>query len=107
MPYDRFKVRVGGSGMATNQFSWDRQKAYPVILGAGLTGLAISRALSAAGIMHVLVGDRPTEAPRLGESLNAEGSLEIARQFPDLARFLFDKQRLALFFGGHALSFDS
>jgi flavin-dependent dehydrogenase len=55
----------------------------------------------------VLVGDQPTEAPRPGESLNAEGSLEIARQFPDLAQFFADKQRLTLFFGGHALSFDS
>lgn len=93
--------------MLLNQSSSDRQTAHPVILGAGLTGMAISRALSAAGITHVLVGDRPTETPRLGESLNAEGSLEIARQFPELARFFFHKQQQALFFDGHALSFDS
>jgi flavin-dependent dehydrogenase len=79
----------------------------PVILGTGLTGVAISRALAAAGITHVLVGQRPTDAPRLGESLNAEGSLEIARQFPDRARFFFDKHRLALFFDGRAVAFDS
>ncbi|MBX3308722.1 MAG: hypothetical protein KF751_21965, partial [Nitrospira sp.] len=90
-----------------NQTFYDREGVYPVILGAGLTGLAISRALSAAEMTHVLVGDRPTETPRLGESLNADGSLEIMRQFPDLARFCFDKHRVALFFGGHALSFDS
>jgi flavin-dependent dehydrogenase len=79
----------------------------PVVLGTGLTGVAISRALAAAGITHVLVGQRPTDAPRLGESLNAEGSLEIARQFPDQARFFFAKHRLALFFNGHAVAFDS
>jgi hypothetical protein len=94
-------------GRRMDQDLYDRQNAYPIILGAGLTGLAISRALSVAEIPHVLVGDGPTEMPRLGESLNAEGSLEIMRQFPDLARFFFDKRRLALFFGGHALSFDS
>ncbi len=55
----------------------------------------------------MLVGEHPTESPRLGESLNAEGSLEMARQFPDLSRFFFPKQRLALFFGEHALTFDS
>jgi flavin-dependent dehydrogenase len=93
--------------MLLNQSSSDRQTARPVILGAGLTGMAISRTLSAAGITHVLVGDQPTETPRLGESLNAEGSLEIARQFPEYTRFFFDKQQLALFFDGHALSFDS
>jgi flavin-dependent dehydrogenase len=85
----------------------DRQIAHPVILGAGLTGLAISRSLSAAGVTHVLVGNRPTDSPRLGESLNAEGSLEIARLFPRLSRFFFRKRQQALFFGGHALSFDS
>jgi flavin-dependent dehydrogenase len=83
------------------------QAAHPVILGAGLTGMAISRALSAAGITHLLVGERPTDTPRLGESLNAEGSLEMARQFPGLAHFCSRKRQQALFFGGHALSFDN
>src|SRR5262245_9482752 len=84
----------------------DRQAARPVILGAGLTGLAVSRALSSAGVAHALVGDRPTETPRLGESLNAEGSLEAARQFPGLARFFSRKRQQTLFFGGNALAFD-
>jgi flavin-dependent dehydrogenase len=78
----------------------------PVVLGAGLAGLAISRALAAAGIPHVLVGGRPPDTPRLGESLNAEGSVEIARQFPDLRRFLFEKRRQAVFFGEHTVTVD-
>ena len=93
--------------MQLDRTSLDRWAARPVILGAGLSGMAISRALSAAGVTHVLVGDRPTDAPRLGELLNAEGSLEITRQFPELARFFFQKHLVALFFGAHALSFDT
>jgi flavin-dependent dehydrogenase len=93
--------------MLLKQALLDRRTAYPVILGAGLSGLAVSRALSAAGTTHVLVGDRPSLTPRLGESLNAEGSLEILRGFPEFSRFFHRKQRLALFFGGHALSYDS
>jgi flavin-dependent dehydrogenase len=85
----------------------DGEVPRPIILGAGISGLAVSRTLSTAGIEHVLVGDPPGETPRLGESLNAEGSLEIARQFHALARYFFDKQRVALFFGEHALAFES
>ena len=57
----------------------------PVIVGTGLTGCAISRALSRAGIDHLLVGPPPDpEGPRLGESLNLEGSLDILDYFPEL-----------------------
>ena len=69
----------------------DQQAAYPVILDTGLTGMAISRALAAAGMKHALVGNRPTDAPRLGESLNAEGSLEIARQLLSAAFLAADE----------------
>jgi flavin-dependent dehydrogenase len=89
-----------------NESVVDRQIPLPVILGTGLTGVAISRSLSAQGIGHVLLGGRPTDMPRLGESLNPEGSLEIVRQFPGESRFFFRKRRQALFFGAHALSFD-
>ena len=92
--------------MSPNSSIAEPSAPQPVILGAGFTGIAISHSLSAAGIPHVLVGDRPNETPRLGESLNAEGSLAIARQFPDYTRFFFPKRQQALFFGGHAVSFD-
>lgn len=80
--------------------------AIPVILGAGTAGLGVSRALSQAGVSHVLVGDRPGDAPRLGESLNAEGSFEIARQFPELSQYFFEKRQVAVFYGDQALAFD-
>ncbi|HEX3864893.1 MAG TPA: hypothetical protein VHY35_24670 [Stellaceae bacterium] len=78
-----------------------------MVLGAGLSGLAISRALSAQGIGHVLVGTAPSDKPRLGESLNPDGSLEIVRQFPDQTRFFFDKRRVAVFFDGRTVDFDT
>jgi flavin-dependent dehydrogenase len=93
--------------MLQSQPSSDWQTPRPVILGTGLTGLAISRALSAAEITHVLVGRGPSATPRLGESLNGEGSLEIVRQFPDESSFFFKKNQLALFFGGNALLFNT
>jgi flavin-dependent dehydrogenase len=93
--------------MGRNQSVLDRQSAFPVILGTGLTGVAISRSLSAAGIRHVLIGAPPGDKPRLGESMNTEGSLEIARQFSDFQQFFFPKQRQALFFGGNTIAFDS
>jgi flavin-dependent dehydrogenase len=93
--------------MQLDRSQFAQTNVYPVILGAGLTGIAISRALSTAGITHVLVGGEPGDTPRLGESLNAEGSLEIARQFPDLTRFFLPKRRQAIFFGGHTIRFDS
>ena len=91
--------------MQRDQSSSVRQ-GQPVILGTGLTGLAISRALSSAGIAHVLAGDRPAETARLGESLDLEGSVEVARQFPDFSQFFRDKRRQALFYGEHAVSSD-
>ena len=87
--------------------AFDSAVALPVILGGGVTGMAISRALSGTGITHVLVCEPPGDTPRLGESLNPEGSLEAARQFPEFSRFFFDKRQVALFYGEHALSFDA
>lgn len=64
----------------------------PVIVGTGLTGCAISRSLSRAGIRHLLVGPRPLdEGARLGESLNLEGSLDIVDYFPEMKELYFAK----------------
>lgn len=58
----------------------------PVIVGTGLTGCAISRSLARAGVDHLLVGPAPgPRRPRLGESLNLEGSLDILAYFPEFA----------------------
>jgi flavin-dependent dehydrogenase len=78
----------------------------PIILGAGLTGVAISRALSKAGIRHLLIGEPPGGEPRLGESLNAEGSIEILELFREHREYFHPKNRLAVFYGPNALAFD-
>ncbi len=87
--------------------SREDDRPLPVIVGGGVTGLAISRALSQAGIAHRLVCEAPGDTPRLGESLNPEGSLEAMRQFPDLTRCFVDKRQVALFYGPQTLSFDA
>lgn len=64
----------------------------PVIVGSGLTGMSISAMLSRAGVDHVLVGGPPGTLPRLGESLNLEGTLLLREMFPELSRFFFPKK---------------
>lgn len=64
----------------------------PVVVGTGLTGCALSRSLSRAGIPHLLVGPAPAgEGPRIGESLNLEGSLDLVDYFPELSSYYLAK----------------
>lgn len=76
----------------------------PVIIGAGLTGMAISRILSEAGIRHSLIGQRPSALPCLGESMNLEGTLGFQEGFPELARFFSPKKFAVAYLGDHAFS---
>jgi hypothetical protein len=73
----------------------------PVVIGSGLTGLSISHRLSRASIDHVLIGRRPDMSPRLGESLNLEGTLLAWEMFPQLSRFFFPKARVLGYLGAH------
>lgn len=64
----------------------------PVIVGTGLTGCAISRSLARAGVPHLLIGPAPAgEGPRIGESLNLEGSLDLVDYFPELSSYYLAK----------------
>lgn len=57
----------------------------PVIIGAGITGMAISARLSQAKIHHVLVGTPPPNTPpKLGESMELLSSVILDEMFPDL-----------------------
>ncbi len=78
----------------------------PVIIGCGLTGMAISRALSRKRIDHVLVGDPPGPGMRLGESLNLEGTLDLEAFFPELSDYFHPKAAVVAHVGGEALSCD-
>ncbi len=69
----------------------------PIIVGTGLSGAAISRALSATGRAHFLIGPPPTNAPTLGESISVEGSIELAGSFPDLGRFCHPKKAAVVY----------
>ena len=82
------------------------RKGLPVIIGSGLTGLSISHQLSRASIDHLLIGRRPERTPRLGESLNLEGTLLLWETFPELSRFFFPKRDALGFFGDYEVVCD-
>ena len=78
----------------------------PVVIGSGLTGLSISHCLSRASIDHVLIGRAPETSPRLGESLNLEGTLLLWEMFPQLSRFFFPKREVLGFLGDYEVTCD-
>ena len=78
----------------------------PVVIGSGLTGMSISHCLSRAGIDHLLLGRRPDGAPRLGESMNLEGSLLLLETFPELSRFYFSKKQVLGYCGDYEVVCD-
>jgi flavin-dependent dehydrogenase len=78
----------------------------PVVIGAGLTGLSISRSLSSASIDHIVIGRRPDTSPRLGESMNLEGTLLLWEMFPELSRFFYPKSQVLGYLAGHEVVCD-
>jgi flavin-dependent dehydrogenase len=76
----------------------------PVIVGSGLTGMSISRTLSRARIPHVLVGGPPGDTPRLGESLNMEGTFGLLELFPELSRYFYPKRVVTGYLADHELT---
>jgi flavin-dependent dehydrogenase len=86
--------------------SVDEQVQLPVVIGSGLTGLSISHYLSRASIDHLVIGRRPDDTPRLGESLNLEGTLLLREAFPQLSRFFFPKRDALGFFGDYEVLCD-
>ena len=90
--------------------NWATQREHdarlPVVIGSGLTGLSISHSLSRASIDHVLVGHRPATSPRLGESMNLEGTLLLWEMFPELARFFFPKREVLGYLGDYEVTCD-
>lgn len=73
----------------------------PVVIGSGLTGLSISHSLSRASIDHVLIGRRPEMSPRLGESMNLDGTLLLWEMFPQLSRYFYPKRDAIGYFGDY------
>ena len=86
--------------------SMDDHARVPIIIGSGLTGLSISHCLSQAGVDHVLIGRRPDASPRLGESMNLEGTLLLRETFPQLERFFFPKKQVLGYCGDYEVVCD-
>jgi flavin-dependent dehydrogenase len=74
----------------------------PVIIGGGLSGVAISHYLSRAGVAHVLFGARPTSRPRLGESIDPAGSVALLEFFPEYSKYYHLKRYVSVYSGGYA-----
>jgi len=71
-----------------------------IIIGAGITGMAISAQLSQAKIHHVVVGTPPpNQAPKLGESMEMLSSVILDEMFPDLHEHFVAKR--GIFFYTH------
>ena len=84
----------------------DAASEKPVVIGSGLTGLSISHYLSRASIDHVVIGRRPDMTPRLGESLNLDGTLLLWESFPQLSRFFYPKRDAIGYFGDYEVVCD-
>jgi len=84
----------------------DPDAQLPVVIGSGLTGLSISHYLSRASIDHVVIGRRPDMSPRLGESLNLEGTLLLWEAFPQFSRYFFPKRDALGLFGDYEVLCD-
>ena len=82
------------------------KQSLPVIIGTGLSGTAISRALSTAGRPHVLIGPRPRAVPTLGESISVEGSIELAGALPSLRKFYHPKKAAVVYLPDTVVAFD-
>lgn len=72
----------------------------PVIMGGGIGGMLISRALIRKGIQHVLVGSSQLgDTPKLGESMTEACTIEFTQDFKGYEPYLFRKAFTPFFMG--------
>lgn len=64
--------------------------------------MAISDWLTRAGIEHILIGAEPNNLPRLGESIDPAGTLELLRYYPEYKDFYYRKRWISVFLGDYA-----
>lgn len=75
-----------------------KEKKLPVIIGAGITGMCISRELSRAKIKHVMIGDLMIDdKPKLGESMNESASIDFLQDYADFSECYFDKNEICFY----------
>lgn len=72
----------------------------PVIIGGGVGGMLISRALSLKNVPHVLIGSAQlSDSPKLGESMTEACTIEFTQEFPGYEKYLFPKEFTPFFMG--------
>ncbi len=77
-----------------------------VIIGSSVAGMAISKSLSAKSIKHIMIGPPPNNLPKLGESMNPEGSTELVNLFEDYKDCYHDKPRTTIAVGKYQVECD-
>jgi len=77
-----------------------------VVIGSGLSGLLVSRALAAAKVDHLLLGGPPDSAPRLGESLSLEASVFAFDFLEEFMQYFLSKKLVVGFLGEQVFSCD-
>ncbi len=89
------KVPQGAMAKPINGFD---NKPMPVIIGSGITGMFISRALSEQQIEHIMIGEPVTnDVPRLGESMNEIASIDLIQQYPEFSDYFFVKREITFY----------
>ena len=72
----------------------------PVIIGGGIGGMLISRALCRKNIRHVLIGSSQLgDTPKLGESMTEACTIEFTQDFKGYEKYLFKKDMTPFFMG--------
>ncbi len=72
----------------------------PVVIGGGVGGMLISRALCKKQIAHVLVGSAQlSDSPKLGESMTEACTIEFSQEFDGYDKYLFSKDFTPFFMG--------
>jgi flavin-dependent dehydrogenase len=77
-----------------------------VVVGGGLTGMAISWTLTQAAIPHVVIGAAPGPLPRLGESLNLEGTILFDQFCGEFKEAVCSKNSAVAYLGDYVLTCD-
>lgn len=77
-----------------------------IIIGSSVSGMAISHSLTQQKINHIMIGPPPNDLPKLGESMNPEGSTELCNLFPDYKECFHDKPRTTIAVGNYQVECD-
>jgi flavin-dependent dehydrogenase len=73
----------------------------PIVIGSGVSGLAVSRRLSQCQIPHYLIGEPlSVNRPKLGESMDPVCSLEMRKKWGNFKRSFYQKDKAIFYTDG-------